>query len=421
MTSSASWRVGEHGLGHPRLDPAVALMLYRPELHEPLTDEPWDRNRVQAAIRAIVDDADRAFDPEQLWPADEWDLWKGTPPLKDLYAGAGGVIWALDALRRRGHAETGLDLVAAVARALEAGREQPDYALWPGVPTRAESALLTGESGLLLVAFKLAPNDELADLLHTRVRENVDNEAIEIMWGAPGTMLAARAMLDWTGDERWADAWRESAEALWESRDRDGLWTVRIYGHTTRGLGPVHGAVGNVLALLQGDLLSNGRRETLERETAEVLARTAILEAGLANWPPSVGSELVAGDDEPRLQWCHGAPGIVIAAASYLDEELFLAGAELTWQAGPLGVEKGFGICHGTAGNGYAFLKAFERTGDELWLDRARRFAVHALGQVERRGHGRYSLWTGDVGVALFAADCLDGRARYPLIDSLDW
>jgi hypothetical protein len=84
-------------------------------------------------------------------------------------------------------------------------------------------------------------------------------------------------------------------------------------------------------------------------------------------------------------------------------------------------MEKGSGICHGTSGNGYAFLKTFERTGDELWLERARRFAVHALGQVERRGRGRYSLLTGDVGVALFAADCLDARTGYPAIDSFDW
>jgi hypothetical protein len=80
------------------------------------------------------------------------------------------------------------------------------------------------------------------------------------------------------------------------------------------------------------------------------------------------------------------------------------------------------GICHGTAGNGYALLKAFGRTGDGRWLERARRFAVHALGQVERlraqRGRGRYSLWTGDVGVALYAADCLDARAAYPIVDS---
>jgi hypothetical protein len=45
------------------------------------------------------------------------------------------------------------------------------------------------------------------------------------------------------------------------------------------------------------------------------------------------------------------------------------------------------------------------------------RFAVHALGQVERRP-GRYSLWIGNVGVALYAADCLDARGRYPVLES---
>ena len=81
-------------------------MLYSPDEFEPLTDEPWDDERVRAAIRAIVADADAAFDPAGLWPANEWDAWGSTPPVKDLYCGAGGVIWALDALRRRGHAET---------------------------------------------------------------------------------------------------------------------------------------------------------------------------------------------------------------------------------------------------------------------------------------------------------------------------
>ena len=116
-----------------------------------------------------------------------------------------------------------------------------------------------------------------------------------------------------------------------------------------------------------------------------------------------------------------GAPGIVIAAATYLDEKLLRAGAELPWRTGPPNLEKGPGICHGTAGNGYAFLKAFARTADELWLERARRFAMHALGQVERlrheRGRGRHSLWTGDVGTALYAAECIDGTSRYPIFD----
>jgi hypothetical protein len=46
---------------------------------------------------------------------------------------------------------------------------------------------------------------------------------------------------------------------------------------------------------------------------------------------------------------------------------------------------------------------------------------MHALAQAERlrseRGHGRYSLWTGDVGTALYAADCIDGTGNYPIFD----
>jgi lantibiotic modifying enzyme len=126
-------------------------------------------------------------------------------------------------------------------------------------------------------------------------------------------------------------------------------------------------------------------------------------------------------DGQIRVQWCAGAPGIVIGAATYLDEELLRAGAQLAWHTGPPGLEKGPGICHGTAGNGYAFLKAFARTGDEQWLERARRFAMHALEQVERlrneRGNGRYSLWTGDIGAALYAADCIHGTSGYPVLD----
>jgi hypothetical protein len=49
---------------------------------------------------------------------------------------------------------------------------------------------------------------------------------------------------------------------------------------------------------------------------------------------------------------------------------------------------------------------------------------VHALEQVERlrdsRGRGRYTLWLGDIGVALYAADCLEGRAAVPTVDSWD-
>jgi hypothetical protein len=373
---------------------------------------------VRAAIRLIVADVDGAFDADALWPADEWDGWQAALPMKNLYVGAAGVIWALDVLRRRGHADTQIDLAAAAACTLGAFREAPDFMTGEVLPSPPESALLTGETGILLVAWRLAPAVDLERDLLARVHANLDNEADDLMWGTPGTLVAARAMAQWTGEERWRDAWRESMEALWQRRDADGFWTQSLYGHVARRLGPAHGLVGNALVLLDG--VDEGRRAQLITDTAALLAQTAVVEARLANWPMRVGEDLVADDDEIRVQWCAGAPGIVTSAASYLDEELLEAGAELTWRAGPPGMDKGPGICHGTAGNGYAFLKLFARTGDERWLERARRFAMHALEQVERRGHGRYSLWTGDLGVALFAADCLDGRSAYPVIETWD-
>jgi Lanthionine synthetase C-like protein len=392
-------------------------VLYQPEAFEALTDEPWDEGRVRARIRAIVADADEAFDPDGLWPANEWDVWGSASPLKDLYVGAGGMVWALDALRRRGLADTRIDLAAAIARTIELARAAPDLAEADiQLPSTREGSLLCGEAGLLLVAWRLAPTTDLADALLAHVRENSANEAEELMWGSPGTMLAAHAMHGWTGEERWAEAWRESADALVARRGDDGLWTQQLYGNVRRFLGPAHGLVGIVHALLQG---AHERSDVLRHDTAAILAREAVVEDCLANWPALEGGAVVPEDGEIRLQWCHGSPGMVSTAWDYLDEELLLAGAELTWRAGAHLAEKGVGLCHGTAGNGYALLKAFARTCDERWLERARRFAVHALKQAESSS-GRYSLFTGDVGAALFASSCLDAEARFPILDTWD-
>jgi hypothetical protein len=386
-------------------------MLFEPAQFEPLTDEPWDPAGVEDAIATIVAEADAAFDPEALWPAHDWDGWRAPLPMKNLYVGAAGVIWAVDALRRRGHAETSLDLAGAALRTLELERAKPDF--MEGETHSHPAALLRGETGPLLVAFRLAADPAHADDLHRLVRANVANPTDDVMWGAPGTLLAALAMGEWTGEPRWEEAARETAAALRERRGDDGLWRQ---DDDYRGLGTLHGAAGNTLVLLRLE-----PDEMLAADTAAVLACTAFREGGLANWPGSPRLQLAGADGRIRLQWCTGAPGIVAGASEYLDEELLLAGAELIWRAGAHGDEKGHGICHGTSGNGFALLKAFARTGDERWFERARRFAVHALSQAERlraaNGRGRFSLWTGDVGTALFAAACLDVDARYPILD----
>jgi hypothetical protein len=145
-------------------------------------------------------------------------------------------------------------------------------------------------------------------------------------------------------------------------------------------------------------------------------------------WRSELGANwgAIAGSTSPPVlcQHCHGAPGIVTTFANVpfrsppLDA-LLLKGGEFVWAAGPL--VKGSNLCHGTAGNGYAFLKLHRRTGDARWLDRARAFAMTAIAQFQQArdtfGQGRYALWTGDVGLAIYLWDCLTAEPHFPTID----
>jgi hypothetical protein len=377
-------------------------VLYRPEAFDRLTDTSWDEARVRDRIGAIVTDTDAAWrGPKLFWKADKWDGWNATSPLKNVYVGSAGVLWGLEQLRRRDYPATSLDLADLAARNVEVFRAKPDYIKLPAFkpPEPRDSALFLGEAGILLVACKLG-NPEYVEDLRRRLAANVDNEAEEVFWGVPGSLIAAKAI----GDD---STWNSLSAALLSRRDENGLWTQRLYGQEYQSLTPPHGLAGIVQAL---------GIESLKDEARQILAASAHRENGFANWPPRPRPDLPGPDGQIRLQWCSGAPGIVTAAWDYLDEDLLLAGAELIWRAGPHGDEKGPNICHGTAGNGYAFLKAFARTSDERWLERARRFAMHALEQVDRIP-SRYSLFTGSVGVALYAADCIEARTAYPVMD----
>jgi hypothetical protein len=363
--------------------------LWRASEHEPLAEIEWDEARAEEAIRTIVADAESAFDGVRwpFHPADEPDDSPNT-----IYLGVAGMAWALEELGSTGWGD-------AVLGALERYRREPDMGEeWAYAPS-----YLGGECGIALVGYRLTGDAGLADRLHELVLANVEDDWNEMLWGSAGSLLAAEAMLAWTGEPRWEAAWDALADKLEAARDADGLWTQHRLGES-RYYGVGHGFAGNQMAL--------SRRRTVDADA--VLSRLALRDGLLANWPPAEE----APPEQIRVQWCHGAPGIVSALGHVMDEELALAGGELTWRAGPL--VKGSNLCHGTAGNAYAFLVLHRRTGDDLWLERARAFAMHSIGQVEREraalGRGRYSLFTGDVGVALFLRHLLDGDDRFPTL-----
>jgi len=105
---------------------------------------------------------------------------------------------------------------------------------------------------------------------------------------------------------------------------------------------------------------------------------------------------------------------------SKLLDQLLDETGELVWQAGPL--VKGSNICHGTSGNGYAFLYLYRKTGELVWLDRAKKFAMHCIEQCQKArlhyGQSRFTLWTGDAGLAIYLYHCMHPeKAAIPGLD----
>lgn len=370
---------------------------------------------MRAAIRELAAAADAAYDERRQWPLhplDEDD--DPTPPagFSDLYLGSAGVLWALDRLAREG----------AIPRRVgddRAARAAYDAYLTGG-GEQIEAGFLGGQIGILLACYRLAPEERVADALHELIRQTISDPRCELFWGAPGTMRAAWWLWRWTGEERFAALWRESADAVWDLWRFDPeldchVWEARWHGRVIHLVGAAHGLAGNVSSLLQGEeLLSERRRKALRGRAARAALTLALRDGGLANWPKAAGHE-----GPHPVQWCHGAPGVITSLATLpagpeLDELLVEAG-RLVWQAGPLA--KGPGICHGTAGNGYALLALHRRTGDPIWLGRARDFALHALEQRRSQG-ARATLWTGDLGLACYLWDCLEGSAGVPTLDT---
>ena len=398
------------------------MALFNPARHYPLLQRNWDATTVQQMIEAITSNTIAQLQRQARLPAHPLD--EGAFG-SDLYFGKAGVLWAIEYLQAVGAIDATFDVKADLEATLEQNRQRyPQLSPYP-----EQSSFLFGELPMLLLQYKLTPSEAKAAEILRSIHKNDTQPIRELMWGIAGSMLAAYFMHQWTQVPEWAEAFNIQAALLlqeWQPVGEVGyLWTVDLYGSQQQYLGPVHGFAGNLTPLLLGrPLLADEEFDAIAMKVMTTVVNTAVTDDRAANWPaifnldsPSQALELV--------QYCHGAPGMVTALSTLPVgihepfDRILEQGGELTWQAGPL--KKGSNLCHGTAGNGYAFLKLFVRTGNQMWLDRARAFGMHAIEQYrlskELYAQLRYPLWTGDLGLAIYLWDCLQAQAKFPTID----
>ena len=214
------------------------------------------------------------------------------------------------------------------------------------------------------------------------------------------------------------------------SRRRRSPSPLMYQYYDTEYLGAAHG----LCSILQMLLSAPGYLDSRPDAKADVegsLRYLLSIQTAEGNFPcamdevPGIGSARRSEDE--LVHWCHGAPGtIYLLARAYLawkkEEHLraALKCGDLIWRKGLL--KKGPGICHGVAGNGYAFLLLYRLTGDQEHLYRARCFADF-LGRREFAEGARtpdcpLSLYEGLAGTACFLADLArpDG-ATFPFFD----
>ena len=249
-------------------------------------------------------------------------------------------------------------------------------------------------------------------------------ENLDLTLGRSGSVIAASLLLD-----AWRAVSTEPAEGLVEFGNRTlaGVWdelaqlppiqAERKIGY----LGMAHGWAGFAYAALRWRKSAGGQLPPgVEARLAE-LAQCAQPTRHGVRWP----YRLHARDAFVMSGWCNGGAGQVFLwnlAAELLGDPAHAKLAEATALDvfhTPMQIDT---LCCGLAGAAYAQLAVYKRTGETVWLDRARTLTNRAL-QTVSPGEGLpHSLYKGQVGVAVLAAELSQPEfASMPMFEERRW
>jgi hypothetical protein len=223
-------------------------------------------------------------------------------------------------------------------------------------------------------------------------------------------LLYARAQADWPAAQRLASYGDELCAGIWGELD-----DTRIGYH-----GIAHGWAGIAYATLMWSRAREVAPPSGARRVLEMLAAVAEPYERGVRWPLTPLNR--PGSDEYWPGWCHGTAGYVflwnLAADAYRDGSYAELAERAAWL---LDVETGItSLCCGAAGQAYAALNHYRRTGEEKWRSRAVGIANRAASEGGLAGDAPtvLSLYKGHVGVALLSIEleCPE-RAAMPLFE----
>lgn len=250
---------------------------------------------------------------------------------------------------------------------------------------------------------------------------------LDLTLGRSGTLIGCALMLEAL---KHSDKFDLSPLVELGGRMLDEIWS-HLNGYAPVGeckempwFGMAHGWAGILYATMRWCRVSGSPLPMVLQTRLEQLARwTKPVGRGLS-W--RLGRGPGVNTHEVRPGWCHGSAGYVLlwtlayevyGDASYLT--LAAGAAYYTWEHTS---RHSASLCCGLAGQAYALLSLYRYTREEVWLQRAKelgeRAALGASGPQLRAN----SLYRGDVGVALLAADLMHPQqSSTPLLEAEGW
>ena len=404
-------------------------MLFSSERHKKLTDTPWNKDLVTEVIKNIIDNTYQSRNiTSGLWTIHPKDKFDSSPEFfTDFYMGSAGVVWALKNLEDINSKDRDISFEELIDLSLKTHLKISGQ-----TPYDDKGSFFVGEAGIRLIKQLISPDADNEVILIQQIESKMDSLENELLYGLPGSLLMIHFLYEKLKKTEHLILQNKIIEKLLSTRVIDELsgaliWIQTFSEQKVRYIGAAHGTIGNYSILLR--ILRKQNNLTYHKDIIKNLETFlnyyARKEDVKCNWPSKMETD---NSSKMLVHWCHGATGIVTelapeikASESQVIDELLIHGGNLIWEAGPL--EKGTTICHGTAGSGMAFLKLFERTNDLHWLQKAQSFAMFAIDQYQQEkqefGQERFSLWTGDLGLAIFLRDVLFHKASMPGLDIL--
>jgi eukaryotic-like serine/threonine-protein kinase len=245
-------------------------------------------------------------------------------------------------------------------------------------------------------------------------------KSLDLTIGQSGVLLGCSILLEALGSDSLTNTnalknlGQESLNTIWTQIER---YKPVGMDPNLSFLGLAHGWAGVLYASMRWCMVSEQPCPmTLQPRLAELASLAQASEHGVC-WPLRVGY------NESWPGWCHGSAGYVHLwtladrmgfGGHYRD--LARGVGTHTWVNSKRSISQ---MCCGLAGQSYALLTLYRHTDDRKWLKRATILGMKAIAMSKSAYLRPHSLYKGDIGIALLAADLVTpNQSHMPMFEA---